>query len=201
MGKLAPVIVLLLALGAAVAFLVLKPLKPVEPPKPTDQTAPVGSASAFREYEIGEEVEREKEHLKVAAVWLPPVTMDHQMGGIAGPCTVHLECDIHALRGNEHGFGFGEWIPYLTIDYAITKEGDARPCLSGKLMPMVAKDGPHYGDTIDMPGLGKYKLVYKVHPPSENGFGRHTDPITGVSAWWEAFETSYDWDYKGVDKK
>jgi uncharacterized protein involved in high-affinity Fe2+ transport len=162
-----------------------------------NQTAPTVK-SVFREYPIGDEVEREKEHMKVAAVWLPPVTMDHEHGAAApGPNTIHLECDVHATRGNENGFAVGDWIPYMTIEYAITKEGEEKPCLSGELMPMVAKDGPHYGATISMPGLGRYKLVYKLFPPSKNGFGRHTDSVTGVAEWWAPYEVSYSWDFKG----
>jgi uncharacterized protein involved in high-affinity Fe2+ transport len=154
--------------------------------------------SAFREYPIGDEVEREKEHMKVAAVWLPPVTMDHECGAGPGPNTIHLECDVHATRGNENGFAIGDWIPYMTIEYAITKEGEEKPSLTGELMPMIAKDGPHYGATIAMPGVGRYRLRYKLHPPSKNGFGRHTDPVTGVADWWAPFETSYSWDFKGL---
>ncbi len=153
----------------------------------------------FREYPIGDEVEREKEHLKIAAVWLPPVTMDHEHHAAApGPHTIHLECDIHATRGNDNGFGVGDWIPYLKVEYEITKEGEERPALSGEFMPMVAKDGPHYGATIAMPGPGRYKLKYKLHPPSTNGLGRHTDHVTGVAEWWKPFEAAYTWDYKGV---
>lgn len=157
--------------------------------------------TAFREYPIGDEVDREQEHLKIAAVWLPPVTMDHEHHGAApGPFTIHLECDIHATKGNENGFAVGDWVPYLTIEYVITKDGEDKPALVGELMPMIAKDGPHYGATINMPGVGRYKLKYHLYPPSKNGFGRHTDPITGVADWWKEFDVSYAWDYKGLKK-
>jgi uncharacterized protein involved in high-affinity Fe2+ transport len=161
---------------------------------------PDGPKAVFREYEIGE-VDRDAEHLKVNAVWLPPVTMDHDCGPAPGPNVIHLECDIHATRGNTNGFAIGDWIPYLTIKYTIVtegaKEGEGAK-LEGKLMPMVAKDGPHYGATIAMPAHGKYKLTYAIEPPSSNGLGRHTDPITGVADWWKAFEASYAWEYTGV---
>ena len=65
-------------------------------------------------------------------------------------------------------------------------------------MPMVAQDGPHYAATISMPARGLYKLTYELRPPSENGFGRHTDSITGVKAWWKPFKVSWDFDYQGV---
>lgn len=162
-----------------------------------------GGKAPFREYPVGDEIEREKEHMRVAAVWLPPVTMDHDCGpsGAPGPYTIHLECDVAATRGNTNGFAVGDWIPYMTIEYEIRRADaakDAKPVLSGKFMPMVAKDGPHYGATIEMPGPGRYKLTYKLQPPSSNGFGRHTDAVTGVAEWWAPFEASFDWDYKGV---
>ncbi|MBI3723972.1 iron transporter [bacterium] len=161
--------------------------------------APAAPKAPFREFPIGDEVEREAEHMKVAAVWLPPVTMDHECGCAAGPDVVHLECDVHATRGNTHGFAAGDWIPYMTVSYTIEPEkaGNVKN-LSGKLMPMVAKDGPHYGATIAMPARGRFKLTFRLEPPSVNGLGRHTDPVTGVSEWWQAFEATYAWDYRGV---
>ena len=62
-------------------------------------------------------------------------------------------------------------------------------------MPMVARDGLHYGATIEMPGDGHYKLTYAIKPPSAGGLGRHVDPATGVEPWWKPFEVSFDWDF------
>ena len=53
-------------------------------------------------------------------------------------------------------------------------------------------------NTILMPGVGKYKLIFKLLPPSSGGLGRHTDPVTGVADWWAPYETTYAWDYKGL---
>ena len=64
-------------------------------------------------------------------------------------------------------------------------------------MPMVARDGLHYGATIEMPKAGRYKLTYAIEPPSDGGLGRHVDPATGVDPWWKPFEVSFDWDYPG----
>src|SRR5581483_136322 len=130
-----------LGLGAALASVAFAQDKP---------KAGDGAKVPFREYPIGDEVEREVEHLRVAAVWLPPVTMDHEHGHATGPHVVHLECDIHATRGNENGFAVGDWIPYLTIKYRIEPADKAAETaaagakVEGTLMPMVAKDGPHY---------------------------------------------------------
>jgi uncharacterized protein involved in high-affinity Fe2+ transport len=179
----------LIIMAAAVAL--LAPTSRADEPEKKAEKAP------FREYSIGEEVEREAEHLRIAAVWLPPVTMEGCGCNRAGPFVVHLECDIHATRGNPNGFALGEWVPYMVISYKIEQGG--KVVRDGKLDPMVAKDGPHYGATIEMPGVGRYKLTYRLEPPSAGGMGRHCDPVTGVAAWWAPFEVSFDWDYKGVE--
>ena len=64
-------------------------------------------------------------------------------------------------------------------------------------MPMVARDGLHYGASIEMPNAGRYKLTYAIKPPSYGGLGRHADRATGVDAWWKPFEVTFDWDYPG----
>ena len=69
--------------------------------------------------------------------------------------------------------------------------------IRGTFMPMVARDGLHYGASIEMPKAGRYKLTYAIKPPSYGGLGRHADRATGVDAWWKPFEVSFDWDYPG----
>jgi uncharacterized protein involved in high-affinity Fe2+ transport len=150
--------------------------------------------AGFREYPIGEEVERNQ--MRIAAVWLPPV----QMAGMDDPGSstmIHLEADIHATEGNRNGCPKDEFIPWLTVRYTIVPtDGAAKSAepLRGTLKPMVARDGWHYGASIDMPGPGRYKLTYAIAPPA---VGRHVDPVTGVAPWWEPFEVSFDWDFHG----
>ncbi len=151
----------------------------------------------FREYPIGDEVEREG--MRIVAVWLPAV----QMEGAPlprGEDVIHLEADIHALRGNKNGFGLGEWIPYLTVNYTLVHKESGKK-VSGRMLPMVAKDGPHYGATVSLPGRGEYLLIYEIRPPSENGFGRHADPVTGVDPWWEPFSVEFSFRYEGIPEE
>ena len=69
-------------------------------------------------------------------------------------------------------------------------------------MPMVASDGPHYGDNVKLAGQGKYKLILHVSPPGTTGhFGRHVDKETGVAAWFQPFDASYEFIYAGTGKK
>jgi len=194
-----------LAVFAVVGLVIYVNLQPRERPgvapslidssgSATDQLAPRAADMAGIETPIGD---RERNGMLIAAVWLPPI----QMEGLDLPQNadvIHLEADIHALAGNRNGFGMGAWIPYLTVTYEIKPLDPSQDTIKGEFLPMVAKDGPHYGATIEMPGPGKYTLSYHIDNPSKKGFGRHSDPITGVAPWWDAFEVTFDFDYPGA---
>ena len=198
-------IVVLVILGGVILFLAMnlnpkgwnagagKPAGEVAVPAPA---GPVRQPAGFREYPIGEEVE--KNHLRIAAVWLPAVQMD----GMPDPSTamIHLEADIHATDGNPNGFAKDEFVPYLKVRYTITPQdggGTAAAPTPHEMIPMVARDGLHYGAMVEMPKAGRYKLTYRIEPPSAGGLGRHSDAVTGVAPWWQPFEVSFDWDYPG----
>ena len=68
-------------------------------------------------------------------------------------------------------------------------------------MTMVANDGPHYGDNIKLNGYGKYRVTYRISPPTPNQMARHIDKETGVAPWFAPFEVSWDFDYAGVGRK
>ena len=142
--------------------------------------------------------------MEVAAVYLQPIEMDPPgMMREAKLSDIHLEADIRAAKGNTNGFGEGDWMPYLVVKYKLTKAGDSK-ALEGDLMPMVASDGPHYGDNVKLMGPGKYTLMLTVLPPSQNPqahFGRHVDKETGVAPWFKPFTASYDFTYAGTGKK
>jgi len=145
--------------------------------------------------------------MEVAAVYLQPVDMepDGHMRK-AADADVHLEADIHALASNPNGFPEGAWIPFLYIGYELQKQGSPE-LIKGQFMPMVASDGPHYGDNVKLMGAGKYKLRLTISPPSapENPighhFGRHTDRATGVRPWFKPFVVEWDFTYAGIGKK
>jgi periplasmic iron binding protein len=153
-----------------------------------------GPVAGFREYPIGEPQLRNA--MQVAAVWLPPVGMEG-MGEALGSDVIHLEADIRATEGNRNGFAKDEFVPYLKVAYSIVPTSGGPPIEQGEMMPMVARDGLHYGASVLMPRAGSFRLIYRILPPSSGGLGRHTDPVTGVAPWWEPFEVSFDWDYPG----
>ena len=168
---------------------------PTAPPAPPPPTA--ARPANIREYPIGDGPVV-KNHMLIAAVWLPSVAMEGMpMPPTAGD-VIHLEADIHATEGNPNAFAEHEFIPYLKIHYTITADDDGGAVIhQGELMPMIARDGMHYGANLTMPRPGAYRLTYAIEPPSAGGLGRHSDPITGVAPWWEPFEVAFDWKYPG----
>jgi periplasmic iron binding protein len=154
------------------------------------------------EYPIG--IPQQKAGMEVGAVYLQAVEMEPDgMMKKVSESDIHIEADIHALSNNPNGFPEGAWIPYLVINYEVSKiGGDFK--VTGDFMPMVANDGPHYGDNIKLAGPGKYKVKYAIQPPSANPhahFGRHTDRATGVRPWFKPFEVEYEFTYVGIGKK
>ena len=138
--------------------------------------------------------------MEVAAVYLQPIEMDPPgMMRAAKDSDVHLEADIKAAKDNKNGYAQGDWVGYLGVAYELTKDGDDH-VLKGELMPMVANDGPHYGDNVKLMGPGNYHLKLLISPPGHS-FGRHVDKETGVGPWFSPFTAEYDFTYAGVGKK
>ncbi len=154
------------------------------------------------EYPMG--APQERSGMEIASVYLQPVAMEPEgMMKKAEDSDIHIEADIKALASNPNGFEEGSWVPYLLVKYEITKNGSTQK-ISGDMMPMVANDGPHYGDNVKLAGPGKYHVKYTIMPPSANPsahFGRHTDRLTGVRPWFKPFEVEYDFTYVGIGKK
>lgn len=154
-----------------------------------------------KEYPVGKPVV--KNGMEIAAVYLQPVRMEPDgMMRKAEDSDVHLEADIKAAKNNPNGFAEGDWMPYLSVQYELSKQGGETQ--SGEFMPMVASDGPHYGDNVKLQGPGKYTLTLTISPPGANPhahFGRHTDKETGVGAWFKPFTVEYEFVYAGTGKK
>jgi len=158
-----------------------------------------GAPAAFaHEYPIG--TPQTVAGMVISAVYLQPIEMDPAgMMRAAKDSDVHLEADIHAAKGNTNGFAQDDWIPYLRVKYEVDKAGDTQ-ALKGVFMPMVANDGPHYGDNAKLMGPGKYTLKLTISPPGRD-FGRHVDKETGVGPWFKPFTISFNFIYAGVGKK
>lgn len=171
------------AFGAATLLLPSAPLRAAE--------IPIGQHQTVAGMEIG-------------AVYLQPIKMEPDgMMRRVDESDIHLEADIHAHKDNPNGFAQGDWIPYLQVRAVISKVG-SRFVRNEDLMPMVASDGPHYGNNVKLDGPGKYHLKFTIMPPANDGhshFGRHVDKETGVAPWFKPFDLEYDFVYAGTGKK
>ncbi len=164
--------------------------------------AMAATAASAAEYPIGKQ--KIEGGMEIGAVYLQPITMDPEgMMRKASDSDIHLEADVHAVKKNPTGFAEGDWMPYLQVKYELTKAGSNYK-QSGDLMPMVADDGPHYGDNVKLGGPGKYHLKLMVNPPMQTGhmaFGRHVDKETGVGPWFTPITIEYDFPFAGIGKK
>ena len=160
--------------------------------------APGDDAGAgFTEYPIFED--EEVGFMNLSAVYFQPVPMSNGNESVEG-FDIHLEADISALENNL-GFGTGDWVPYLTVDYEVIGS-DGESAAKGTFMEMSASDGPHYGANIALPNADTYNLTITIHSPEENGYLLHTDAETGPGGsfddWFADGNLSYTfegWDY------
>ncbi len=162
-----------------------------------DAAAAPGEAAGFTEYPIFED--EEVGFLNVSAVYFQPVPMSNGNESIDG-FDIHLEADISALQ-NDLGFGVGDWVPYLTVDYKVVGS-DGSTAAEGTFMEMSASDGPHYGANIALPNADTYSLTFTIHSPEENGYLLHTDAETGPGGSFDEYfadgnltYTFEGWDY------
>ena len=164
----------------------------------TDALAPGDDAAGgFTEYPIFED--EEVGFLNVSAVYFQPVPMS---GGNENTedFNIHLEADVSALENNL-GFGVGDWVPYMTVDYkVIASSGDT--AAEGSFMVMSASDGPHYGANVKLPDADTYSIEFTFHSPEENGYLLHTDAETGPGGSFDEYfkdgnlKVTYEgWDY------
>ena len=156
------------------------------------------SPTAAREYYVGEPVEING--LRIEPRYLTGIRLDHDPShDAAARDPILLVADVQATRDENHGFMPGSWVPYLPIQYRLTK-GGARFMRTGWLYPMMAKDGAHYASTVRTDGDGTYHLTLIIYPPSASGLARHVDPETGVPPWWRRFSQTWIFTYPSRPK-
>jgi len=164
--------------------------------------AVLAAPASAKEYPVGKP--QTVHGMEIAAVYLQPIDMEPPgMMRAARESDIHLEADIKAAKNNRNGFAEGDWVGYLGVSYELTKAG-ASQVQRGELMPMVANDGPHYGENVKLLGPGKYRLKLTILPPGAAPgahFGRHVDKETGVAPWFEAFSVEYEFTFAGTGKK
>lgn len=162
----------------------------------TLSSSQAGGTKGFEEYPIGHD--QEIGPLNVAMVYFQPVDMEPAGTGLsAAESSFHLEADIHALANNKLGYSKGEYVPDLTVQYAIVDRASGKTAASGTFMQMNAADGPHYGGNVKLDKAGQYTLTLTIHSPAEKGWALHVDKETGVTGrfWTTPLKVSFNWNY------
>ena len=174
--------------------------------KSSDSSADDSNGAGFEEIQVDEKhSDQDVDALTVNAVYFQPIDMEPSgMGLKAADASFHLEADIHAnQKGTELGYGKGDFVPDLTVNYTIIdkstgKEVEGGTATSGTFMQMNASDGPHYGANVKLDKAGTYQLKLSIESPASKGWMLHVDPETGVKGhfWTEPIEVTFDnWDY------
>ena len=174
--------------------------------KSSDSSADDSNGAGFEEIQVDEKhSDQDVDALTVNAVYFQPIDMEPSgMGLKAADASFHLEADIHAnKKGTELGYGKGDFVPDLTVNYTIIdkstgKEVEGGTATSGTFMQMNASDGPHYGANVKLDKAGTYQLKLSIESPASKGWMLHVDPETGVKGhfWTEPIEVTFDnWDY------
>ena len=164
--------------------------------KGADDSSSSDSGAGFEEIQVDENhSDQEVGPLTVNAVYFQPIDMEPSgMGLKAADASFHLEADIHAnKKGTELGYGKGDFVPDLTVNYEIINNANNETVGSGTFMQMNASDGPHYGANVKLDEAGSYKLVLKIESPEKKGWMLHVDPETGVKGrfWTEPLEIPF----------
>lgn len=167
----------------------------------SDSGADDSSNAGFEEIQVDERhSDQDVDALTVNAVYFQPIDMEPSgMGLKAADASFHLEADIHANeKGTELGYGKGDFVPDLTVNYEIINNANNETVGSGTFMQMNASDGPHYGANVKLDKAGTYQLKLSIESPASKGWMLHVDPETGVKGhfWTEPIEVTFDnWDY------
>ncbi|MCH9275902.1 iron transporter [Bifidobacterium amazonense] len=176
----------------------------------SDSSDSSSDSAGFEEVPVGpsgtaEEQDQDNGPLTVGAVYFQPIDMEPASSGLkAADASFHLEADIHANEeGTKLGYGKGDFVPDLTVNYTIIdkstgKEVEGGKATSGTFMQMNASDGPHYGANVKLDKAGTYQLKLSIESPAAKGWMLHVDPETGVTGrfWTEPIEVTFDnWDY------
>jgi uncharacterized protein involved in high-affinity Fe2+ transport len=146
-----------------------------------------GEEAGFEEFSLGDDFALGP--LNVAGVYFQPVDMlPASLGLPASQSDMHIEADISAAEGNELGYGVGDFVPNLTVQYEVVRSTGER--IEGVFMPMNASDGPHYGANIKLPGAGgpgTYTVRFSILSPEAQNYVLHVDQTTGVPGrFWNA---------------
>ncbi len=174
------------------------------PQTPASETTPTAAETVvgINELDVGDSgPQKAGEYLIVSAVYFQAVDLEH--GSMAMPAAsesdMHFEIDIKTTeKAKEIGYEADQFLPYLKISPKLTEKTTGKVVDLGTLMPMIASDGPHYGNNISLEP-GTYTVELTIQSPADD-FMLHTGKdSSGVKGrfWTEPLKVTFEnfeWD-------
>lgn len=181
-----------------------------------ETTSPTGSATAtaestaeqtkdtagINELPVGDSGPQTNDALTVDAVYFQAVDLEH--GPMAMPpasqSDMHFEVDVATNeKATEWGYEADQFMPYLDVTAVATNKATGEEVDLGTMMPMIAADGPHYGNNISL-APGNYDVTVTIGSPADQ-FMLHTGKdSSGVQGrfWTEPLKFQFEnWQWDG----
>lgn len=205
------ILALIAALFVALAFSACSadsPSKPGEsqtsagPTQESEEPASDPDVIGINEIAVGDSGPQTNGPLEVNLVYFQAVDMEH--GSMAMPpaseSDMHFEIDIKTNeKAKEWGYDPDQFLPYLDPKVEIKNQSTGEVIDPGTMMPMIASDGPHYGNNIKL-APGKYDVTITIASPADE-FMLHTGKdSSGVKGrfWTEPLKFEFkNWNWDG----
>lgn len=158
--------------------------------------------AGINELPVGDSGPQTNGPLTIDLVYFQAVDMEH--GSMAMPpaseSDMHFEVDVATTEeATEWGYEADQFLPYLQIKAVATNKDTGEEIDLGTMMPMIASDGPHYGNNISL-APGNYDVKITVASPADD-FMLHTGKdSSGVKGrfWTEPLTFEFEnWQWDG----
>ena len=171
----------------------------------TDAPAATGEdkdTAGINELPVGDSGPQTNGPLTIDLVYFQAVDMEHGSMSMppASESDMHFEVDVATTdEAAEWGYEADQFLPYLQIKAVVTNTDTGEETDLGTMMPMIASDGPHYGNNISL-APGNYDVLISVASPADD-FMLHTGKdSSGVEGrfWTEPLTFEFqNWQWDG----
>lgn len=156
----------------------------------------------INEIPVGDSGPQTNGPLEVDLVYFQAVDMEHGSMSMppASESDMHFEIDVKTTdEAKEWGYEADQFLPYLDPKVEIKDVNTGEVIDPGTMMPMIASDGPHYGNNIKLKP-GKYDVTITIASPADE-FMLHTGKdSSGVKGrfWTEPLKFEFkNWNWDG----
>ena len=174
--------------------------------KPADEkksSAEKGQAVGINEIPVGDSGPQTNGPLTVDLVYFQAIDMEQ--GSVLVPpaseSDMHFEVDVSTNeKAGEIGYEADQFLPYLEVKVKIYDQATGNLVKDlGTMMPMIASDGPHYGNNIKLEP-GKYRVEVEIPSPADKFMlhtGNDTSAVDG-RFWKEPLKFTFEnWKWDG----